>query len=85
MYQVKILKIRDGEGKNTKMELHIDYKKMRISETGLIYKEDSNEPIALADAVRDYKNISAKSIPPNTKFDKKDRDDDDETKDTELW
>ena len=85
MYQVKILKIRDGEGKNTKMELHIDYKKMRISETGLIYKEDSNEPIALADAVRDYKNISAKSIPPNTKFDKKDRDDDDDTKDTELW
>lgn len=55
-YLIKILKIRDGEGKNNKIEMHIDYKKMCIEETGRIFKEDSNEPIALIDAVRTYRN-----------------------------
>lgn len=56
-YRIKILKIRDGEGKNTKIEMSIDYKKMRIRETNYIYTEDSNEPIMLPDAVSLYKNV----------------------------
>ena len=56
-YRIKILKIRDGEGKNTKLEMRIDYKKMRIEETNIIYAEDSNEPIMLPDAVNMYRNV----------------------------
>jgi len=56
-YRIKVLKIRDGEGKNTKIEMSIDYKKMRIRETGYIYAEDSNEPVMLPDAVSLYKNV----------------------------
>lgn len=82
MYQVKILKIRDGEGKNTKMELRIDYKKMRITETGLIYREDSNEPVALADAVREYRGVASAGIKNNKSFDTETDNDDN---DTVLW
>ena len=55
-YLIKILKIRDGEGKNNKIEMRIDYKKMRADETGRIFKEDSNEPTSLSDAVKTYAN-----------------------------
>lgn len=55
-YYVKILKIRDGEGKNSKVEMHIDYKKMKIEETGYIFREDSSEPVQMADAVKIYRN-----------------------------
>lgn len=64
-YLIKILKIRDGEGKNNKMEMHIEYKKMKITETGRIYKEDSNEPIDLDDAIKMFKNPSANSVSDN--------------------
>lgn len=80
LYQLKVLKIRDGEGKNTKLELRIDYKKMRITETGIIYREDSNEPIALADAVRTYKNVKSNPVSENAKFNL-----DNEIKSEELW
>lgn len=48
-YLLKILKIRDGEGKNTKMEMDIEYKKMRIKDAFRIYRENSEEAIELAD------------------------------------
>ena len=64
-YLIKILKIRDGEGKNNKMEMHIEYKKMKITETGRIYKEDNNEPIDLDDAIKMFKNPSANSVSDN--------------------
>lgn len=49
-YLLKILKIRDGHGKNNKMVMNIEYKRMRISEEGYIYREGSDEPVLLADA-----------------------------------
>ena len=64
-YLVKVLKIRDGEGKNNRIEMRIDYKKMRITETGIIYREDSNEPVALADAVRMYRDIRSNPVSGN--------------------
>lgn len=76
-YLVKVLKIRDGEGKNNKIEMHIEYKKMRITETGRIYKEDSNEPINLVDAVNLYKNPTTHAPAENLETVK--------NQSTELW
>lgn len=42
-YRIKILKIRDGYGKNNKIEMDIDYKKMKITESGTIFDENGNE------------------------------------------
>lgn len=42
-YNLKILKIRDGYGKNHKMVLSIDYKKMRLVEEGTVYDENGEE------------------------------------------
>lgn len=38
-YWLKILKIRDGEGKNSKFKLNIDYNHMRLTETDQIIRE----------------------------------------------
>lgn len=50
-YLLKILKIRDGKGKNNKIEMHIDYNKMRIEETGWMIPEDGSELIRTSDAM----------------------------------
>lgn len=42
-YLLKIIKIRDGYGKNSRIELAIDYSKMRLVEKGPVYGEDGNE------------------------------------------
>ncbi len=77
LYLIKVLKIRDGEGKNNKIEMHIDYKKMKIGETGRIFKEDSNEPIRLADAVTVHRNPNMNSVSENLDLAK--------TSETQLW
>ena len=61
-YLLKILKIRDGEGKNTKMEMDIIYKKMRIKDACRIYKENSENAIELADIDA---NVGVRHIRPN--------------------
>lgn len=61
-YLLKILKIRDGHGKNNKMVMNIEYKRMRISEEGHIYREGSDEPVLLADAEA---RIGMKPLRPN--------------------
>lgn len=66
-YLLKILKIRDGKGKNNKLEMRIDYDKMRIEETGWYYPEDSNEPVRTADA--EYRPGSVKPSSPHSNYD----------------
>jgi hypothetical protein len=39
-YFMKILKIRDGYGKNEKIKLNIDYSKQRLTENGMVVLED---------------------------------------------
>ena len=39
-YLLKMLKIRDGYGKNDKIKLNIDYSKQRLTEQGLVIFED---------------------------------------------
>jgi len=56
-YNLKILKIRDGMGKNDRMEMSIDYRKMRIDETGMVLKEGADVMVPLADATPRYGNI----------------------------
>jgi len=68
-YDLKILKIRDGEGKNNKIEMRIEYRKMRIEETGYIKKEGFDNPIALADAMPRYTNV--KQDTPQNNFSQK--------------
>ena len=68
-YDLKILKIRDGEGKNNKIEMRIEYRKMRIEETGYIKKEGFDNPVPLADAMPMYNNI--KQDTPQNNFSQK--------------
>lgn len=56
-YMLKILKIRDGMGKNDRIEMNINYRKMRIEETGMIMKDGASSMVALADATPRYSNI----------------------------
>lgn len=42
-YLLKIIKIRDGRGKNSKIVLDVDYSKMRLVEEGTVYDEEGND------------------------------------------
>jgi hypothetical protein len=42
-YALKILKSRDGYGKNSRMFLDIDYSKMRLVENGMVLDEQGND------------------------------------------
>lgn len=64
-YLLKILKIRDGYGKNNKLEMKIDYKKMRINETGILYTEDSNTPVELPTATTHNTSSPSTGAAPN--------------------
>lgn len=44
-YFLKMLKIRDGFGKNSKMGLDIEYRKMRLNENGIIINEDGSSSV----------------------------------------
>ena len=61
-YLIKILKIRDGQGKNTKVEMNITYKRMRVEESGYIIREDTNDRVLLANGDT---NIGSRQIRPN--------------------
>lgn len=64
-YFLKMLKIRDGFGKNSKMKLNIDYPKMRLTEDGMIINEDGSS--SLSDSKPTTK-IKTKKIEPVKKI-----------------
>lgn len=73
-YYLKILKIRDGFGKNNKILMHIDYKRMRLTEDDVIITEDGT---ALPNGAQKKKKKKKADEPVRDKSVSREPDDDD--------